>query len=426
MSAGRRPRRGRATEAHATPAATGTGLLRRGGAPHLGEVDFSLLESVPDAMVIMDQAGSITFANGHAERLFGYPRDELIGKPVELLLPARFRGMHRLHRGGYQSAPRARPMGLGLDLSGLHKDGGEFPAEISLAPVEVDGQPWVIAAVRDVTERRKTEERARLWRKAQEEVRERDEFLSVASHELRTPVTALQLQLQLLQRAARRSAELLPGDLGERFASLERQTRRLSLLVNELLDVSRMRLGRVELRLEPLDLAELAREAAGHVEPELARSGSSLALDLQPVVGRWDRLRLEQVIANLLMNASKFGEGRPIELRVEPGADGALLRVSDHGIGISTEQQERVFERFVRAVPAQNFGGLGLGLYIARQLVEAHGGAIEVESAPGAGATFTVRLPLEPPARARERAGADEATRPGSDGGGPPPDPGLH
>jgi PAS domain S-box-containing protein len=387
-------------------------------------VDFSLLDSVPDAMVIVDQAGSIIYANGHAERLFGYPRTEMIGKPVELLLPARFRALHQVHRGGYLAAPRARPMGLGLDLSGLNKDGAEFPAEISLSPVEVDGQRCVMAAVRDVTERRKMEERARLWRKAQDEVRERDEFLSVASHELRTPVTALQLQLQLLHRAAQRSVEALPIDLGQRFASLERQTRRLALLVNELLDVSRMRLGRVELRLEALDLAEVAREAADHVATELARSGSTLALDLQPVAGRWDRLRLEQVISNLLVNASKFGEGRPIELRVDPGAEGARIRVSDQGMGISAEQQERVFERFARAVPAQNFGGLGLGLYIARQLVEAHGGTIEVTSAPGAGATFTVLLPLEPPARQLEGAGAERASEAGPGEASPPT--GLH
>lgn len=382
------------------------GLLPGRGTPHLGDVDFSLLESVPDAMVIADQGGNIVFVNGHAERLFGYPRDELMGKPVELLLPARFRAMHQVHRSGYQSAPRTRPMGLGLDLSGLRRDGAEFPAEISLAPVEVDGQPCVIAAVRDATERRKIEERARLWRKAREEVRERDEFLSVASHELRTPVTALQLQLQLLHRAAQRSLELFPS-LGDRFETLERQTRRLALLVNELLDVSRMRLGRIELRLEPLDLAEVAREAAGHVAGELARSGSQLALDLQPVQGRWDRMRLEQVITNLLVNASKFGEGRPIALRVEPDGEGARISVHDRGIGISPEQQTRVFERFVRAVPAQNFGGLGLGLYIARQLVEAHGGKIDVASTPGEGATFTVLLPLEVPAEVLARPPAE-------------------
>jgi two-component system sensor kinase FixL len=377
---------------------------------YISSVDFSLLDSVPDAMVIADAGGTILHANGVAERLFGYSRDEMVGKPVEVLLPARFRTMHQVHRSGYHAAPRTRPMGLGLDLSALRKDGAEFAAEISLSPIEVEGRPCVIAAVRDVTERKKLEERARLWRKAQEEVRERDEFLSIASHELRTPVTALQLQLQLLQRAAQRSIEELPRVLEGKVDVLERQTRRISLLVNELLDVSRMRLGKLELRYEPLDLADVAREAAAHLRAELARSGSKLRLELSPAPGRFDRMRIEQVITNLLVNAAKFGEARPITLRVDADETHARIRVSDRGIGIAAEHQARVFERFARAVPAQHFGGLGLGLYIVRQIVEAHGGAVRVESTPGAGATFTAELPRSPPAHATPRGvhAADE------------------
>ncbi len=367
-------------------------------------MDLDILESVPDALVIADESGTVTYANGSATQLFGYSRAELVGQPIEVLLPARYRALHEVHRTGYQGAPRRRPMGLGLDLAGLRQDGSEFPAEISLAPIVVDGRPCTIAAVRDVAERRRMEEKARMWRKAQEEVRERDEFLSIASHELRTPVTALQLQLQLLQRAAQRSIEELPRVLEGKVDVLERQTRRISLLVNELLDVSRMRLGKLELRYEELDLAEVAREAASHLRAELGRVGSRLRLDLAPAPGRFDRMRIEQVITNLLVNAAKFGEGRPIALAVDADGDRARIRVTDRGIGIAAEHQARVFERFERAVPAQHFGGLGLGLYIVRQIVEAHGGVIRVESTPGAGATFTVELPREPPARARPQA----------------------
>ena len=382
-------------------------------------MDFSLLESVPDAMVIADEAGRIVHVNAGAERLFGWPRGELVGQPVEVLLPARFRTMHQVHRSGYHAAPRARPMGLGLDLSGLKRDGGEFPAEISLSPMFVDGRACVIAAVRDAGERKRLEERALLLRQAQAEVRERDEFLSIASHELRTPVAALQLQLQLLQRAAHRAAaaqpQEVPRSLDAKLEGLERQVRRIGVLVGELLDVSRMRLGRLELVREPGDLAEIARETVGHVRQEIERSGSPLVLDLAPTPGCFDHSRVEQVITNLLANAAKFGQGKPVSLHVDGDDAQARIRVVDRGIGISEVDQARVFDRFERAVPAQHFGGLGLGLYIARQIVEAHGGAIRVESTPGSGTTFTVLLPREPGA-VRPAHGADEATplrRPG-------------
>ena len=367
----------------------------------LSPVDFSLLEFVPDAMVIVDQGdGRIVYLNQVAEDLFGYRRQELLGRPVEVLLPSRFREAHRGHREAYGAAPRTRPMGLGLDLYGLRKDGQEFRAEVSLSPLLGDGARYAITAIRDVGERRKVEERARLYRQAQQEVRRRDEFLSIASHELRTPVAALQLQLQMLHRVAERATEPLPRTLVEKVEALERQTRRVTVLVNELLDVSRMRLGRLELRLEAMDLAELARESVRQLEEELRRSGSRIAVSAEaPAPGRWDRLRLEQVLTNLLVNATKFGEGRPIAVTVQ-AADGlASLTVADQGIGIPPEHQERIFARFERAASAEHYGGLGLGLYIAREIVEAHGGRIRLASAPGLGSTFTVELPQSPPSR---------------------------
>jgi PAS domain S-box-containing protein len=359
-------------------------------------MDFSLLESVPDAMIIASRDGVIVSVNAVAERLFGHERADLVGKPIEILLPARFRQMHQIYRSGYQAAPRVRPMGLGLDLFGLKKDGQEFAAEISLSPLRVGDESYVICAVRDVTERKRIEARAQLYRKAQEEIRERDEFLSIASHELRTPVTALQLQLQMLQRAAERGSVELPASLTGKMDALERQTRRIAALVNELLDLSRMRLGRLELKLEDLDLAEVVRETVSHLVDVGARPTSPITLRAHgPASGRWDRLRLEQVVTNLVANAIKFGEGRPILVDVDVDAAGerARLSVSDLGIGIAQGDHARIFQRFERAVPSQHFGGLGLGLYVARQIVEAHGGRIVLESAPGQGTTFVVDLP---------------------------------
>jgi len=362
-------------------------------------VDFSLLEFVPDAIVIADRSGRVVHVNHAAEEVFGWARHEIVGQAVEVLIPARFRGAHEVHRGRFEAAPRMRPMGPGLELVGLRKTGEEFPADISIAPIELGEERLSIAAVRDVTERRRTEEKAMLYRKAQAEVRARDEFLSVASHELRTPVAALQLQLQTLKRVAERSRDEVPRAVADRIDSLERQTRRVAVLVGELLDLSRLRLGRLELRREEVDVSEVAREAvAPFQEDGQGGRASPVRLDAPaPAVGLFDRVRLEQVLLNLLANAVKFGEGKPIAVRVE-AADGAVrLAVSDQGIGIGSDDHARIFDRFERAVSTQHFGGLGLGLFIVREIVEAHGGTIRVESAPGAGATFTVDLPRSPP-----------------------------
>ena len=372
-------------------------------------IDFSLLGSVPDAIVIARLDGVISYANPMAEQIFGWDPGQLIGQPIEVLLPARYRAMHQLHREAYHGAPRVRPMNLGLDLSGLCRDGQEFAAEISLSPLTLGGELFAVAAVRDVTERKKLEARALLYRKAQEEVRERDEFLSIASHELRTPVTALQLQLQLIQRAASRTGGDLPEEMAEKLAALERQSRRIGVLVNALLDVSRLRLGRLELHREVVELSALVRETASQLAPEGARAGSALEVVAQgPVEGQWDRLRLEQVVTNLLSNAFKFGEGKPITLTVSSDDERAILGVQDAGLGIAPADQQRVFGRFERAVPTHRFGGLGLGLYIAREIVEAHGGEISLASTPGAGTTFTITLPRVPPPTLAPASGVEE------------------
>jgi PAS domain S-box-containing protein len=240
---------------------------------------------------------------------------------------------------------------------------------------------------------------ARLYREAQQAIHIRDEFLSVASHELRTPLTPLQLQLQSIQRR-HQAGETLPALLVSKLDSMGRQVARLEKLVRSLLDISRISQDRLELECEELDLAQLAHEVAGRLEAEAARTGTEVRVHTEgPVVGCWDRLRLEQVLGNLLGNALKFGPGQPIEVRVEGTQALARLRVQDRGLGISPEDQARIFERFERAVPIRHYGGFGLGLWISRQMVEAMGGAIRVESTLGHGSIFTVELPLKPPPR---------------------------
>ncbi|WP_245768539.1 ATP-binding protein [Stigmatella aurantiaca] len=221
----------------------------------------------------------------------------------------------------------------------------------------------------------------------------RDEFLSVASHELKTPLMAFRLQLELLER------DLGPEPrqrLAPRLASAGRQVQRLHSLVETLLEVSQLSLGRLRLQLEEVDLAEVVGDTVAQLRDVLERAGYTLTLEVErPLVGRYDRARFEKVVRNLLDNALKYGQGRPLRVRAWSEAGFSRLTVADQGIGILPEDQARIFERFERAVPGRNYGGLGLGLWIARQVVEAHGGHIQVDSAPGQGTTFSVRIPQE-------------------------------
>ena len=188
------------------------------------------------------------------------------------------------------------------------------------------------------------------------------------------------------------------GDIGRRIALIDRQTARIARLVEMLLDVSRIHAGRLDIEIEQVDLSALVPEVAARFTAELTRANCTLGLLIAPsVVGAWDRLRLDQVITNLLSNAIKFGPGKPIEVGLESVGACARLWVRDHGIGIAPERQRHIFGRFERAVPSRSYGGLGLGLYISRTIVEALGGTIKVESEPGEGSTFTVELPKQRP-----------------------------
>ncbi|RYZ43044.1 MAG: PAS domain S-box protein [Myxococcaceae bacterium] len=232
---------------------------------------------------------------------------------------------------------------------------------------------------------------ARLYCSAQESIRARDEFLSIASHELKTPLTSMKLRVQQMESAL---AHPLPvGKVSRMLAIFEEQLQRLSLLAEHLLDVSRIHDRQLELRREEMDLVTVARGVADHLAAQFDKSGSPFEMVApEPVKGHWDRLRMEQVLVNLLTNAMKYGAGRTIRLEVTRHARGARLVVQDHGLGIPLEAQARIFERFERAA-SRNYGGLGLGLFIVRQIVDAHGGSIRVESSPGYGARFIVELP---------------------------------
>jgi signal transduction histidine kinase len=235
-------------------------------------------------------------------------------------------------------------------------------------------------------------ERERLYKEAQQAIVLRDDFLSVASHELKTPVTSLWLNAQLLERAAYEGALMSAKDV-LRIAAVEKQSRRLGDLMDELLDLSRLAHGGLPLAPERVDLRGLADTVVARLAPDAAAAGCVVMVEgPSGIVGQWDRSRLEQVATNLLANAVKFGAGRPIVVTVSAGCGKACLSVRDQGEGIAPEDQDRIFERFERAVPVRHFGGFGLGLWIARRIVEAMGGKIRVESRLGEGACFVVEL----------------------------------
>ena len=237
------------------------------------------------------------------------------------------------------------------------------------------------------------EARAEAQPEVQQALAARDRQLSIATHELRTPISSILLNLQMLERHATLKGALDAATVQRMLGVPSRQLRRLTRMVDLLLDTAQVEAGRLLLHPQEVDLCELVHEAAARLESLARESGARISLgDCVSVVGRWDRLRLEQVVTNLLTNAIKYGGGA-VDVRTSGGME-AMLVVRDHGAGIAAEDQERIFEPFERVQSTSGEDGAGLGLYIVREIVRAHGGRIEVGSAPGQGATFTVFLPL--------------------------------
>ncbi|MFS8067243.1 MAG: ATP-binding protein [Byssovorax sp.] len=254
-----------------------------------------------------------------------------------------------------------------------------------------------------------TEERQEMLQRAEAAIRARDAFLAVAAHELNTPLTPLRFEVEGLTRAvsAGRADRLTPERIAGKMAIVERQIGRLERLVSDLLDVTRIAGGRLDLKLDDVDLAEVARVVVEEHRSALERAGSTISLDLAPgVIGRWDRGRLDQVVSTLLSNAIKYGRGQPIAIEVRGDGERASITVTDRGLGVAPEHQRRIFEQFERAVSERRYGGLGLGLWIAQQVASALGGSVSLKSEPEAFSTFTVELPRRGPEAETGASGA--------------------
>jgi PAS domain S-box-containing protein len=366
-----------------------------------------LLEAAPDGIIEVDREGRIVLLNRVTEKMFGYSREELLGGTVELLIPEHLRARHVGHRIHYWDSPVTRPMGIDLALQGKRKDGSQFPVEISLSPVESEEGLRVTAIIRDISERVKAEDRMRTIREEYtHELEERNrlieranqlksEFLASMSHELRTPLHTIIGFSELL-------TEELEGVLDDRqkrfFGHIHKDSQHLLELINDLLDLSKIEAGKLELRREVFDARAAVEEVLTSVRPLVQAKSQSIAAAIAdlPALDA-DRTRFKQILFNLLSNAVKFTpEGGSITIEGTLLNNAVEFSVSDTGVGIPREEQELVFDKFYQ-VGQTSKGvreGTGLGLAITQHLVAEHGGKLSVVSQVGQGSRFSFTIPL--------------------------------
>jgi PAS domain S-box-containing protein len=336
-----------------------------------------LVEAMNEGAATIDGSGVVLYCNARFAEMLGRSLERVIGSSIREVVVARA-------REAFDALVRAAPAGGAKGEVALDRAGrGELPVHLSVSPIPTS--PGVLGLVAtDLSE----------LESLRQALRARDDFLSIASHELKTPLSALMLTVDALSRVAAKSPEF-PARFVTNLGAAFRQGSRLAQLMNDLLDVSRLQSGRGELVLGDVDLSAVARDVVERLlsEAQRAKCAVELRAPTGPVHGRWDRSRLDRVATNLLANAIKYGPGAPVTIEVTRNGTGARLTVQDQGIGIDAEHQARIFERLERAPNAREYGGLGLGLWIAREIVMLHRGTIHVESRLGHGARFVVDLP---------------------------------
>lgn len=368
-----------------------------------------LLDTAPDAMVVVDPDGTIRFVNVQTENMFGYARDELLGQKLEFLIPERFRATHFRHVDRFFASPTSRPMGSGLELFGRRKGGSELPIEVSLSPLQTDRGMTVSASIRDISDRKRLEaalkyederravelREARLAAEAASAAK--SEFLSSMSHELRTPLNAILGFAQLLARDTR---EPLSARHKPRVEHILKGGEHLLRLINDILDLSRIEAGGISISTEPVSVADVLEEVGRTLQPLAARQ--NVQVEMAPLPGELpmvsaDRTRFIQIMMNLGSNAVKYNHpSGTVRFEVSaPDPGHVRIHVQDNGIGIPLDKQATIFQPFQRA--GQETGpieGTGIGLVITKRLATLMQGDVEFESKPGVGSRFWVTLPV--------------------------------
>jgi PAS domain S-box-containing protein len=350
----------------------------------------SVLESAPDAIVIVDAAGSILFASRRITTLCGYLPEEIVGQPIECLLPERFRHIHLGHRRDYARTSQPRPMGVDLDLYALHKDGKELPVEISLSPIRDGERLLVAAALRDVTERKRIERELTQAREAADRANlAKSRFLATASHDLRQPLQTLSLLNGALRRVVRDPIA------GEAVAQQGQAIDAMSRLTNALLDISKLESGAI--RPDPADfaVAALFEEMRNEFASIAASKGLELRIEAAAPAAHSDPSLVGQILRNLVSNAIKYTPRGWVRLRSVPCPAGVRLEIADSGIGIPAEHLPYIYDEFYQVGVASNTSrqGYGLGLSIVHRLVRLLDLKLEVQSELGRGSTFALEMP---------------------------------